>query len=135
MRNISQKQNVKIEGNISGVINVISPIANFQSKKIEIEIIVNNSDKRLTPETFVTVEIPTQNQPSNLVPLKALIVTQNESYVFVVENNKAIKKIVITKETQGSFIEVTGLLMTEILIVNGARDLENLEEIKVEYDN
>ena len=112
----------------TGIIISISPTADSFTRKIKVEIATRSN---LVPGTFVDVEIPLeQNNTSIFIPLKALNISQNENYVFVKQNDKALKRIVSVGKTQGSFVEITqGLTLGEELIIEGNKELQNGEQI------
>lgn len=130
-------QTVKISDNLEGIISSINPAADPITRKVSVEIIFDNKDKDLIPGTFVDVVIPVKqlektNANSIFVPLRAVNITQNNSYVFLVENNQAKKYLVTTGKTEGAMIEViTGLKNGDILVIDGGRDLEDNEIIEI----
>lgn len=124
-----------IEGTFYGVISRIDPTADSFSRKINMEIAFDNTNKDLIPETFVNVEIPLapankETNESVLVPLKAVSIAPAERYVFVVQEGKAKKVLVETGATAGLDIEITrGLARGDELIVEGNRGLRDGQEV------
>ncbi|MFW5888546.1 MAG: efflux transporter periplasmic adaptor subunit, partial [Patescibacteria group bacterium] len=71
-----------------------------------------------------------------LVPLKAVMIDQQESFVFVVrerDGRQAAKKVAVeTGDTRDSSIEVTqGLKAGDLVVTEGAKLIEDGEEIKI----
>lgn len=131
---------VTTEGKFAGVINRIDPVADPFSRKVNVEILFDNSQKDLIPETFVNVEIPLTNPElassdteTILVPIKAVTITNSERYVFVVNGNHAKKIIVETGNPVSDHIEIlSGLALGTELIVEGNKRLEDGDEISVQ---
>ncbi len=134
---IEKGSEVKILDNIIGIITSINPAADPVTKKVKVEILVDNKDKKLIQGTFVDIEIPTKelvktNENSVFIPLKTVTITQSENYVFVVKDNKAIKKNIELGRTEGVLIEVLkGLNENDELILEGGKNLEDNENIEI----
>ncbi len=130
-------QKVIIQDKYEAIITNINPAADPISKKVKIEIFFDNSDKLLLPGTFVKVSIPVEsikktNPDSVFIPLRAINITQNEKFVFINEKNIARKKNIETGQTNGNLIEIlTGLKNNDLLIIDGAKNLKNGDNITV----
>ena len=124
---------------LKGIINTINSVADPITKKIKIEILFDNKDKELIPGTFVKVYIPIEKESrikkdAILIPLRALVITQSEKYVFIIDKEKNTSKKVLVElgETKGIKIEIiSGLKEEDELIIDGAKNLEEGEEIEV----
>ena len=129
---------VIIEEKYNGFISQINPAADALSKKVEIEIAFDNSKGNLIAETFVNVEIPTEKNIKSkngffLIPMKAISITQNENFIYIIEDGLAIKKEVETGEIQNTLIEiVSGLNEGDNLVVDGNKNLNNLDKVETE---
>lgn len=159
---ISQVNNLKIEISISsedvyrvkkdaeiiigdgktGKISSISPSADPITKKVKIEILFNNENEDLISGTFVDVILPVKqlektHEESIFIPLHAVTITQNGSFIFIIETNeeqlntaKMIK--VVTGKTEGSLIEIIdGLNTQDKLIIEGSKLLEDGEQVEI----
>lgn len=118
-----------------GVISKISPSADPISKKIKIEAITSNDDLYLKPEMFVDVMInisETTFDPNRVyIPLNSVIVGQNEQFVFVVKDDKAMKKVIEMGEIFDKWVEITdGLAGSDLIVVEGHRNLQEGEEVQ-----
>lgn len=112
----------------AGIINLINPIADPVTKKINLEILPENQDLLLN--TFVNINIPVKNQNNILIPLSAVYITQNNNFVFLNKNNIAKKQEVILGKTQNDFIEILeGLKLGDIIILN--KNIQDNEVIKI----
>jgi len=122
---------------MKAVINSIDPAADPITKKIKIEILYDNSNKDLIQGTFVDVIIPAKSPEKThseaiFIPLKTVTTTQTESYVFIIENNIAIKKMVVLGKAEGALIEIlNGLSTGDVLVVEGGKSLEDGNEVKI----
>ncbi len=130
-------QEVLIQGMHKAFVSNISPAADPISKKVKIEILFDNSEGLLIPGTFVDVSIKLEktkksNSDSIFIPLRSVSITQNEKFIFIVENGLAKKKTITIGKTDGAFVEILdGLNDKDELIVNGAKNLEDGDEIEI----
>ncbi|MFH1427844.1 MAG: efflux RND transporter periplasmic adaptor subunit [Patescibacteria group bacterium] len=140
-------QTVMINDMFEGIITRINPVADSMTKKVRVEIFFDNNNKELIPETFVDINIPVSfeenaNTASNrlYIPLKAVTITQTESYVFVVsqegdeinKTSKAVKRNVTLGETKAGAIQIMeGLNGEDVVIIEGNRELDGGEIIEV----
>ncbi len=131
-------QSAIINDNIEAEISSISPSADAVTKKVNVEILVDNKDGYLISGTFVDVQIKKTN--SSIVqngkiklPLEAVNITQTENFVFLDNNSGvAIKRLVEIGETEINMIEITtGLAIGDQVIIEGARSLEDGDKIIV----
>jgi len=128
---------VIIEDNLQGFVSQINPAADSLSKKVQIEIAFDNKNGELIAETFVNVKIPIESKiKSNkgffLVPLKAVTITPNENYVYLVKDNIATKKDIVVGDIQNDLIEITdGLNPGDKLVIDGNKNLNNGEKIEI----
>jgi HlyD family secretion protein len=120
---------------LEAVIYKIYPTADPISKKVRVEIAYDNSGKELIAGAFAQVKIPLVEEGEigrYLIPLRALTITPDQKYVFIVENGKAKKTVVETGKTEGETIEITsGLEPGMEIIVNGAKSVNEGEEVVV----
>jgi membrane fusion protein (multidrug efflux system) len=134
---IEEGRIVNIRNDLTGIISSIDPAADPITRKVKVEITFDNKDKELIPGTFVEIEIPLSSlekthPESVFIPLRAVTIAQNESYVFVNSGGKARKINVVTGKTEGVLIEILdGLHDGDELIVEGAKNLENGEQIEI----
>lgn len=130
-------QSVTIRDRLVGIISLINPAADPFTRKVGVEIIYSNEDNELIPGTFVDVVIPVDglektHSESFFIPLRAVTITQTDSYVFTVIESRAKKNITITGPTQGALIEVLdGLHDGDELIVEENKSLEDGDLVEV----
>lgn len=122
----------------SGTIARIAPAADPINKKVKVEGVVENTGSQLKAETLVNVHLDVSTgtfDPNTLyIPMNAIIFGQNEEYVYVIENEMAIKKPIVIGPIFENWVEVvSGLNQGEMLIVEGQRNLPPEGGIKVNY--
>jgi RND family efflux transporter MFP subunit len=118
-----------------GAVRVVNLTADPQNKKFRIEAVFDNPDAALRPGTFGDVVFEVESHENALVvPQKAVL---ENSYVFVVENGKAVKKAVTLGLQNTTMVEVLdGLVEGAPVVVEGNFGLEEgaavrvLEEVK-----
>ena len=119
-----------------GTIRVVNLTADPLSKKFSVETVFDNPDGVLRPGTFGDVVFELESHENALVvPQKAVL---ENSYVFVVEGGKAVKKTVALGLQNTTMIEVlNGLSEGVPVVVEGNYGLEQgsavevLEEVKL----
>ena len=135
------EQNILINDTYSAKISHIDPSADMITKKVKVEILFDNVDNILIPGTFVKVKITPKNILSQkefdnnvqvfLVPLRAVIIDQNESYVFVHKQGIASKINVTTGDIKGDSIVITGVKIGDEVVVKGNRGLKHEDKITI----
>lgn len=138
IQKIKKGQTVYVQGydnfsneKLEGEITVVNSSADPQTKKFRVEALVNNQKLILKPGTFGQVVIEVDSRDDALtVPQRALL---NNSYVLVVEGNKAVKKNVTTGLKNTDMIEITsGLKEGDLVIVEGNFGLAENSPVEVE---
>ncbi|SFK21187.1 RND family efflux transporter, MFP subunit [Brevibacillus centrosporus] len=108
---------------VNGKITSVSPMAD-SSKSYPIEIEVANTDLKAKAGMVASVEVKGNPHQAILVPREAVITKAQNSYVFVVEGDKAKQVTVTTGESDGTRIEIlTGLQGGESVVVQGQNTL------------
>jgi len=134
---IAKGQNVQLEsfslpGQLfEGKVTVVNSSADPQTKKFRVEALINNPDLILKPGTFGRLILEVNTKENSLaVPQMAIL---ENSYVFVVEGNKAVKKTVTTGLKNTDLIEITsGLNEGDLVIVEGNFGLADGSPVEVE---
>lgn len=114
-----------------GQVTVVNTSADPQTKKFRVEAVVNNPDLALKPGTFGRVILEVSTRENSLaVPQKAIL---EDSYVLVVEGNKAVRRAVTTGLKNTDLIEITsGLNEGDLVIVEGNFGLMDGSPVEVE---
>ncbi|MEN6561586.1 MAG: efflux RND transporter periplasmic adaptor subunit [Acidobacteriota bacterium] len=118
-----------------GVVRVVNLTADPQTKKFGVEVHVPNPDSALRPGTFGDLVFELESHDNALVVPQTAIL--ENSYVFVVEGGKAVRKTVKLGLQDTTMIEVlSGLAGGEAVVVEGNYGLEEgapvlvLEEVR-----
>ena len=101
-----------------GLITVVNTSADPQTKKFRVEALVENPELLLKPGTFARIILEVSTRESSLaVPQRAVL---ENSYVMVVEGNRAVKKMVTLGLRNTDLVEiVSGLSEGELVVVEG----------------
>lgn len=127
----------------AGVVDLISPEANRQKATVQVRVKVINPDDLLKPDMNATVSFlspealaasqaettrPAADRPAIRVPATAI----RDSAVFVVEDGKAMKRIISVAKLDGSkdVNVLKGLIGGEDLIVNPPESLQDGARVK-----
>ena len=142
-RVVSGKTRVKISSDalegepINGVVSTVYPSVDRATRTTKIEILVNNSDKRLRPGMFARVTLEyerTGNIP--VVPEAALLRQGEKVFAFVVEGSKTFRRPVKLGLTQKDRHEVKeGLQEGDLVVVRGQHTLSDGDEIEITREN
>jgi multidrug efflux pump subunit AcrA (membrane-fusion protein) len=126
-------QEVLINGNISGIIEEISPSASLETGKVAFSVVAGEAEN-LVPGAVAEVSIELTYKLPNLiiVPLSYVTVAQNENYVLVVEDGKVAKRTVKLDKIYDSHVEVTdGLVEGDQMIVTNGEFLDIGQEVEM----
>ncbi len=85
----------------------IGPSLDVQTRALTVEAEVANPGNLLRPGMFAKSQLITaKNAPAVMVPQRAVVINAGLSKVFVIENGKAVERIVKTGATDGDLIEI-----------------------------
>ncbi|MBP1769974.1 MAG: efflux transporter, family, subunit, partial [Candidatus Aminicenantes bacterium] len=118
-----------------GVVRVVNLAADPQNKKFEVEVHVDNPEALLRPGTFGDLVFEVQSHENALVVPQTAVL--ENTYVFVADGGKAVRKNVTLGLQNTTMVEILGGLGDgEAVIVEGNYGLEEgspiqvLEEVK-----
>ena len=118
-----------------GVVRVVNLAADPQNKKFEVEVHVDNPEALLRPGTFGDLVFEVQSHENALVVPQTAVL--ENTYVFVADGGKAVRKNVTLGLQNTTMVEILGGLSDgESVIVEGNYGLEEgspiqvLEEVK-----
>ena len=85
----------------------IGPSLDEKTRALTVEAEVANSGNLLRPGMFAKSQLITsQNAPAVMIPQRAVVTAAGLSKVFVIDNGKAVERIVKTGATDGDLIEI-----------------------------
>lgn len=104
----------------------IGPSLNEQTRALTVEAEVSNSSNQLRPGMFAKSKLITAKEaPATMIPARAVITAAGQSKVFVIENGKAVERIVKTGVTDGDLIEIVeGVKEGEIVATSNSDRLQ-----------
>lgn len=106
-----------------GKITYISDVIDKETRTIKVRASVSNSSRKLKPEMFAEMLIPTGKSAKGLiVPAESVIKSGEDNYVFVAVNDTTFeKRDVVLGSAQGEFIELkTGVKKGERVVGKGS---------------
>jgi len=110
-----------------GKVTMISPIVDLQTRAAPIEIRINNIDHRLQSGMFAKVKLVIEEQKDVPVILKEAIIGRGKNtYVYIVNGNRAFLKNVILGLRQGPYYGVeSGLKVGDSVVIVGQQRLRD----------
>ena len=116
-----------------GKVISISPFINTETKTGKVTILLFNKNKRIKPGMFANVNIQVAKLKNRiLIPKQALLVRNNRTLVFTVEDSLAKWKYVKTGEENDKFIEIiSGVKPGEDVVVSGQFNLAHDSKVRV----
>jgi membrane fusion protein, multidrug efflux system len=118
----------------TGVIDYISPTINPSNRTFEIEVVLNNKDRKLKPEMSANVTVTKETIDDAVVLDQDMIVDNvDEQYVFILENNDtARKKIVKLGGRSGNKVLIEqGLNPGDKLITVGFQSVADGDKVQI----
>lgn len=118
---------------ISTAIDNISSIPDPRTQLYPIKIYLENKTATIKPGMFASVEIPLEEKSDVLsVPSESIIIEDEKSIVYIVEDGKAVEKEVDTGLDTGIKVEVlNGLNEKDMVIIKGQDYVKDGETVKV----
>jgi membrane fusion protein (multidrug efflux system) len=116
-------------GQVSSVDSRVDP----ETRSVTVRAIVPNTAGQLKPGMFLTVHLTRSETDVLLVPEEALVPEQGNVYVFVVQDGKAIKRLVHTGQRRVGTVQVLdGLTAGEIVVTEGTQKLRDGASVQVQ---
>lgn len=118
---------------LPATVDLISPIIDTESGTFKVTLKVNNDNHVLKPGMFAKVSLTLDvHDNAQIVPQKALLVTDTETSLFVIQDNKAKKVTVVTGFEQDGFVEIlTPLNALEPVVIVGQQGLKIDSAVKI----
>ncbi len=115
-----------------GIISSIAEKAN-DAMKFNVEVELNNNvQPKLKSGMFAEVEIPVMHEEHLLINKKAIVGSMIKPEVYIVENNRALKRSLVIGDGNNEKVEVLkGLTGNESVIVSGQLNLNDGDEVVV----
>jgi membrane fusion protein (multidrug efflux system) len=96
----------------------VSPVVDPKTGTFKITIEISDSERRIKPGMFGRINVVYDQHVNVLqIPRSAILEEYGESVVFVVEDGKAVRKVVQTGYSEGGLIEITDGINADDLVV------------------
>ncbi len=120
-----------------GKVTKISPVVSLENRAAPIEITLDNQDQRLKSGMFARVSLIIEKHPFVAVILKeAIMGKEPETYVYLVENNKAAMRKIALGIRSGPYYEVReGIKKGDLVVIVGQQRLYDNAAVTVEINN
>ncbi|MBF0378828.1 MAG: efflux RND transporter periplasmic adaptor subunit [Desulfamplus sp.] len=118
---------------VTGEKYFLSPVPDTAARIYRLELALDNSDRKILPGMFIRANVVKKEVKDTItIPFYSVISRGDEQFVFIEENGKAVKKNISLGIMEKWIVEVKdGLEQGQNLIVEGHRDVENGQAIKV----
>lgn len=109
-----------------GVVWRVLPLATGDNRSLTLDIKIKGSSVGLIPNISAHVEVEIARDENALtIPLEALRSEGPNPYVFVVQNNRAMRRYIVTGYSEGDYIQVvSGLKRDEEVILSAPESLD-----------
>ncbi|MGE5398318.1 MAG: efflux RND transporter periplasmic adaptor subunit [Chitinophagales bacterium] len=115
---------------LMGVVTQISPAAEASSKQYPVKVQIKNPDHLLKPGMFGKVKLPESQVEAFTVPEAAILKAEKEPAVYIVEDGKAVKRLVKVGPVQGGKVQVlSGLVEGDTVIVSDTELVKDGQKI------
>ena len=116
----------------TGRVSFVSPEADMMSGTFNVEIAVKNRDNILKHNQFARIKVLTETSENTIiVPQQAIL---DANHVFIIENNKVIKKYVtLGLENEYEIEIIEGLQDGETVIIRGNIGLSEGDKVEVSH--
>ncbi|WP_042332782.1 efflux RND transporter periplasmic adaptor subunit [Desulfosporosinus orientis] len=121
------------ENSFEGKIENISPSADSQSHLYPVKVVLENADGLIKPGMFTKVELTTDKKADVMaVKSEAVVLKNDKTIVYVVQDDKAVAKEVATGLDTGVDIEILkGLAKGDKVIVKGQTLVDEGHKVKI----
>lgn len=120
---LNSQKNVKFEGTV----RQINPAVDPKTGTVKVTVEINKVPQEVRPGSFVDVKMVTRKHDNALlIPKKALLEEAGERFVYVIENNKATRRVVTIGFTDDVNAEIlSGVSEAENVVIAGQGSLRD----------
>ena len=118
---------------VQGIITRISPVATLPARTFEAEVSVDNSDGRLRGGVYADTTLTANPKDNALtIPMSAIVMRDDQRTVYVIEDGRAVRKVITTGYIGENLVEVlSGLSEKDQVITGGQNKFEEGGQVKV----
>ena len=134
-RSLKQGDEVVINNTYQGIIAAIEPVGSIASGKVGVTVQADNKEGRLVSGEIaeVTFNLVYEEDGLIVIPIKAATIESTNTYVFVAENNQAVKRLVSLGKVFGNQVSVTsGLNEGDQLILRNGVFVAEGDELEIQ---
>ena len=132
-----QKALVQFEGlaePFSSEIDIVSPTVDPQTNMFTVTIQVSNTERNILggmrATAFVNID---ELESETVVPVEAILYEENDAYVFIIEDEKAVRRNVTLGFRDDEVVQVLdGLSVNDVVAVNGKERLKDGVQILIQ---
>jgi len=120
-----------------GKVTRISPVVNLENRAAPIEITLDNQGRELRSGMFARVTLVVEKHSAVPVVMKESIIGKEpNTYIYLIENNKAVLKKIMVGAHQGPYYQVKeGVQEGDSAVIMGQGRLHDNAQVLVEEDN
>jgi HlyD family secretion protein len=117
-----------------GVVNTVSPLMDVATRTAQVEIVIDNPGHKLRSGMYAKVKLVTQEYKDALAVLKEAVLGKDpQQYVYIVEEQKAVLKNVVSGIRQGPYLQIKeGLKAGDKVVIMGQQRLYEGAPVLVE---
>ena len=118
---------------LNAVISELSPAISTETRTFRGKVLIDNKELKIRPGMFVKADIVVDKAESAIIiPKDAVISNRNRKYVYIVERNTAIMRIIKTGlEDEENLQVIEGLNENENLVIRGHETLRENSRVKI----
>ena len=134
---VGQKVDIEVpssaEKKLTGVIEVVSPTTDPRTQLYQVKVLINTDGKAIKSGMFAKVSLNTYSKVNvTAVKSDAVLEDGGKTYVYLLQDDKAVKRDVKVGFDTGEYIEILeGLKKGETIITKGQQYVENGSKVKV----
>ncbi|GAB5381287.1 MAG: efflux RND transporter periplasmic adaptor subunit [Aliiglaciecola sp.] len=115
-----------------GEISSVDSRVDANTRSIQVRAIIDNPELKLRPGMLLQINLQKRVMNSLVVPEKSIIPNEDKQFVFVIEEDKAVQKEVVTGLRRPGIVQiVSGLSSGEQVVVEGALRLRNGSTVSI----
>ena len=118
---------------VQGIITRVSPVATLPARTFEAEVSVDNSDGRLRGGVYADTTFTANPKDNALtIPMSAIVMRDDQRTVYVIEDGRAVRKVITTGYIGENLVEVlSGLSEKDQVITGGQNKFKEGGQVKV----
>lgn len=118
---------------VQGIVTRISPVATLPARTFEAEVSVDNSDGRLRGGVYADTTLTANPKDNALtIPMSAIVMRDDQRTVYVIEDGRAVRKVITTGYIGENLVEVlSGLSEKDQVITGGQNKFKEGGQVKV----